>query len=456
MTVVSVSLVRGDPIALGSRQELFVDRYLVEELKGEVGLRLNRPEKREVVLVMDHPPEDATSAYFTVFRDGPKVRMYYRGNTTDDGSEDQTTCYAESADGVHFERPKLGLYEVKGSKENNVCYRGAESAAFAPFKDENPDCKSEERYKAVGYRVIDGKTGSASTLVSADGIHWKRASERPVMTGSFDSLNTARWDPVTKKYRMYSRYWTAGAFAGVRGIQSSESEDFVHWSTQVPNEYPGVGVVEHFYTNAVTAAPGSPHIYLSFPMRFVPERKKVASHPEVGVSDAVFMASRDGVHWDRSMRGAWVSPGLDQKNWTERSNMPAWGIVETSGGDEWSMYVSEHYRWPDNRLRRVTVPRGRLASVHAGSGGGEVVTKAVTFDGGRMVINYATSAVGDVRVEITDGNTIASSEIMYGDELDGVVKWKGDIGGLAGKEVTVKFVMKDADVYGFRFEGGKP
>jgi hypothetical protein len=368
------ALTRADAIELGTRLEMFVDGHLVAEMKGVAGFRLNTPVKREVVLTMDHPPEDATSAYFTVFRDGGKVRMYYRGNTTDDGQENQTTCYAESVDGIRFDRPKLGLYEWNGSKENNICYRGPESAAFAPFKDENPAAKADEKYKAICYRVLN-RTGTVFALASPDGLRWHRMSETPVMPpGSFDSLNTVMWDRERKKYRMFGRYWTGGGFKGVRGIQTAESDDFFHWSKPQAFEY-GEGVpLEHFYTNAVTTAPGAPHVLLSFPMRFVPERKNVSKHPEHGISDAVFMASRDGVHWDRTMREPWVRPGTDERNWTERSNMPAWGIIGTSP-DEWSMYVSEHYRWPDNRLRRVTVERGRFASVHAMDG--EVLTKPV-------------------------------------------------------------------------------
>jgi hypothetical protein len=41
--------------------------------------------------------------------------------------------------------------------------------------------------------------------------------------------------------------------------------------------------------------------------------------------------------------------------------------------DEFSLYISEHYRSADNRLRRMTVPRHRFASMHAGVPGGEFV-----------------------------------------------------------------------------------
>src|SRR5204862_2023166 len=116
---------------------------------------------------------------------------------------------------------------------------------------------------------------------------------------------------------------------------------------------------------------------------------------------AVFLSSRDGVNLDRTFLEAWVRPGLDERNWTQRSNMPAWGIVQLDPG-EFSMYISEHYEWPDNRLRRITVRRHGFASVHAGASGGEFITRPVTFTGKNLILNYATSAAGIIQVEIQD------------------------------------------------------
>ena len=107
-------------------------------------------------------------------------------------------------------------------------------------------------------------------------------------------------------------------------------------------------------------------------------RKKLADAKEPGVSDAVFMSSRDGVNW--TPPATWLRPGPDPHNWTDRNNMPAWGIVQTSP-NEFSMYVSEHYRWPDNRLRRVTVRRHGFVAAHADAKGGEFTTPVLKFAG---------------------------------------------------------------------------
>jgi hypothetical protein len=195
---------------------------------------------------------------------------------------------------------------------------------------------------------------------------------------------------------------------------------------------------------------------LSFPKRFVPERTKLKGYVEPGVSDAVFMSSRDGTHWDRTFREAWIRPGPDQRNWTQRSNMPAWGVVET--GDDFSFYVSEHYDWPDNRLRRVTVPKNRIAGIHADADGGFCVTRPLRFSGSELFVNYSTSAAGSVVVELLDtdhrpvpGFTAAEFEPLYGDELDAVARWNGRrLAEAPVKPVRLRVRLADADVFAIR------
>jgi len=433
---------------ISNRLEPIVDASLIERLDG-ASLQLTPPIRREVVLTLDKPWEGPHSAYFSVFQDAGRVRLYYRGYCPDDMATQQATCYADSDDGVHFDRPELGLYEFQSSKKNNIVYRGIEAHNFAPFKDDNPAAKPDERYKAVG-----GVASKLFAFASPDGIHWRRLREEPILTeGAFDSLNVAFWDSHHKLYRLYSRFWSSGDYAGYRAIQSSTSHDFRNWTHPVPNEYPGNPPQEHFYTNATTPHPGAPHILLSFPMRFVPERTKLSGHSEPGVSDALFMSSRDGIRWNRDFLEAWVRPGLDERNWTHRNNMPAWGIVET--GEEFSLYVSEHYAWPDNRLRRVTVPRNRFASVAAGAGGGTVTTRPLRFSGRRLYLNYSTSAGGSVSCELLkpDGTPIpgftgTDFQPLYGDELDAPVMWKGrNIADAEVNPLRIRFILRDANVY---------
>ena len=446
-------------IAIGSRVEMFVDDWLIDRMS-HLTLELQEPVRREIVLTTDQPWEGRASAYFTAFQDKDRIRLYYRGAIPDDSSDQQITCYAESADGVHFTRPNLGLVEFDGSTANNIIYRGVEAHNFSPFLDQNPNAPADQRYKALG-----GFDGKLHAFTSADGVRWQRLQSDPVLTRSeFDSQNVAFWDTNAGRYRCYSRGWTEPGYRGYRMIQSYTSSDFIHWDEAQPNRYRALDGTEpspeHFYTNATLPCPGATHQLLAFPMRFVPDRTKLVDAPGTGVSDAMLLSSRDGVAWDRTFLEAWLRPGRDQHNWTHRSNMPAWGIVQTAPG-EFSMYATEHYDWPDHRLRRLTVRRHGFASVHAERKAGEFTTRPLSFEGDKLVLNYATSAAGSVQVEIQDADgqpianyALADMKPLFGDELDAVAEWQSgsDLSPLTGETVRFRFVLSDADLFSLRTE----
>ena len=258
---------------------------------------------------------------------------------------------------------------------------------------------------------------------------------------------------------MYIRDWTGEDYGGIRTIRTSTSPDFVQWTKPERCRF-GDTPMEHLYTNATIPYFRAPHIFLSFPMRFVPERTVHRGIPE-GISDAVFMSSRDGLNFDRSFMEAWVRPGLDRNNWVHRNFITAWTLIQT-GPEELSFYWTENYEAPgaECKLRRGTLRLDGFVSVNAPCAGGEFTTKPLTFEGRELVINYSTSAVGSVQVEAqdADGNPIegfalAQCPEIYGDEIEHVVAWEGgsDVSALAANALRLRFVMKDADLYSIRF-----
>src|SRR5688572_13387300 len=89
------------PVEIGTRVEMFVDNWLVDVTRSRgVSLKLETPVRREVVLTTDKPWEGSASAYYTVFQEGARIRLYYRGFIPEggDASDQQVTCYAESSD----------------------------------------------------------------------------------------------------------------------------------------------------------------------------------------------------------------------------------------------------------------------------------------------------------------------------------------------------------------------
>ena len=71
------ALSAAEPIDIGSRRELFVDRHLIEELDG-VRFELHRPQPREVAIRFDKPWELQSPGYATIVRDEEKGRFHVR------------------------------------------------------------------------------------------------------------------------------------------------------------------------------------------------------------------------------------------------------------------------------------------------------------------------------------------------------------------------------------------
>jgi hypothetical protein len=445
--------------AMGSRRELFVDGFLVDDLKG-ASLRLNHPVPKERAITFDMPWEGNTSAYVSVFRDGKRFRMYYRGSNYDWEEREEmhsVVCYAESPDGKAWTKPDLGLYEFGGSKSNNIVWTGVGTHNFAAFRDTKPGCAKEARYKALGGTI---KEGGLMAFQSHDGIHWELMQTEPVITkGKLDSQNLALWDSVAGLYREYHR----GSRDGFRDIMTSTSDDFLRWTEPRFLDF-GDAPREHLYTNAVIPYFRAPHLLLGFPKRFLPKRKKVADHPLPGVSDGVLMSSRDGYHWHRWFE-AFVRPGVQRERWWERNNMVAWGIVPTRGDidedqEEISLYANEGYYETGTGLRRHTIRLDGFVSLHTGDEFGEALTRILTFAGDELLINYSTSAAGSIKAEVTDkeGRPVPGFEMercaeIYGDEIEGTVSWDSDreLRELCGKPVRLRFMMRDADLFSFRF-----
>ncbi len=458
---------------IGSRLELFLDESLIASKHG-VALRLHEPRKAEIALQFDAPWEGSGNHYISVFQDGPLYRMYYRavpGKDLPASGEGWllTVAYAESNDGIHWTKPNLGLVEFQGSKQNNIIWKspepgfGGPASNFAAFKDTNPNALPDELYKATG-----GISDGLFAFVSADGIRWKQKGTEPILRkqfgnrtieNAFDSQNCVFWDSQQEQYVGYIRSMKDG----IRSIRRTTSPDFVHWSFPEWIDL-GDAPLEHFYSAAISPYFRAPHLYVGFPMRYLPDRNAVL--PEkykdalgIGVSDSVFISSRDGVRWQRTFHESFVRPGRNPLNWTDRSNTVAWGLVPT-GKEEMSLYILEHFRLPTVRVRRGVLRTDGFVSVHAGYQEGEFVTKPLVFRGRQLVINYSTSAAGSIRVEIQEANgdpipdfLLQDSPEIFGDAIEQTVAWEqgSTVDALAGKPIRLRFVMKDADLYSIRF-----
>ncbi len=442
---------------IGSRLEPFLDRYLIDRLTGAT-LQLQTPAKAS------RAKSPLIGEYTTVIKDGDRFRAVYRRcNPTYkgkryDGNPGEMTCYAESVDGHEWTQPKLGLVEVNGSRDNNVILRASPfSTNFSPFLDSRSGVPADQRFKATAgladvavaeaQRTQPGEAagikGGLYTFVSPDCIHWRPLSPAPVITMSefgFDSQNVSFWSPIENLYVCYFRSWIGGQ---VRSVSRATSPDFLTWSTPValaPN-FPG----EHLYTSQTHPYFRAPHLYIALPTRF---------HPGRGDStDILLMTARCNAPFDRPFREAFIRPGLDPARWGNRSNYVALNVVPTAPG-EMSIYH-------DHSGDRYVLRTDGFAAIHAGADTGEMLTRPLRFTGKELVLNYATSAGGSVRVELQSGSgqplrgfTLADSRPLVGDAIAQTVHWSSgsDVSTLAGQPVRLRFVMQEADLFALQFQ----
>ena len=472
ITVLSLGLIFAGAVAsaaegptnIGSRRQLFVDRHLIEQTDG-VRLVLHQPQRCQPAIKPEYPWEQYGVSYMVTFRDGEKFRAWYRvdPDQLDKKPRRHMTAYAESEDGIDWQKPTLGIVEFNGSKENNLVWDG-DAGNMAPFRDDNPQADSNERYKAIV------RSRGVYALVSPDGLHWKLAQAEPILTEPpFDSHNIAFWDTHAAEYVVYTRGVRRDGVlgqgmqsrfkSGVRWVRRATSPDFLNWSVLEPIQT-GDAPREEFYTNATIRYERAPDYLLMFPSRFASARKP---QPDWkfgrGVNDIVLLSSRDGMHWHRTFLEAFIRPGLDDGNWHERSLYMERGVLQTSP-TELSLYCMQNWRLPTVHIRRYSLRVDGFASAQAGYEAGTLVTKPLVFSGKQLFLKFATSAVGWLKVELQEadgtameGFTLADCPEILGDKLDAPVSWKsrGDVSQLAGRPVRIKFKMSDADLYALRF-----
>jgi hypothetical protein len=475
----SIGAVAAEPIVLDGQREIFVDDYLIDTMDG-VALQLHQPCYAGEAIRFDNPWEGKFAGYITVFNDGEKYRMYYRGmpEAGSDGTNNEVTCYAESDDGITWTKPNLGIFEYDGSRDNNIILADAApfSHNFAPFHDTNPDAAPEARYKAIaGTRngnKESGNPGGLHIFASPDGIHWKLMHDEPIITeGAFDSQNVGFWSEHEEQYVCYFRTMSETDTGRLRSVSRATSKDGINWSEPVAMSYGGTPR-EHLYTNQTQPYFRAPHIYIALPMRFMPGRQVLTPEQakQLGVhvgdrhsyagdcADCVFMTTRGGSQYDRTFMEAFIRPGTDLGNWASRAGMAAHGVVQT-GPAEMSVYKQFHYAQPSAYLGRYTLRVDGFASIRAPYEQGEWVTKPFVTKGSILELNFATSAAGEVRVEVQsaegdvlEGFSAAECVPIIGDQLDRSVRWSEneDLSQLAGKSIRLRITMQDADIYALR------
>ena len=471
----------------------FFDSSLIDIKKTSAEKVFHSPEKADIVMEFDKPWEKDVS-FMCLVKEPTFLRLYYlagkRLNDEQTAYEMEDTfkvCYAESKDGLIWDRPSLGICEFNGSKNNNILIN--KTIEFFVFKDTNPNCPDEQRYKALyqfKYKLY--------YCYSADGIHF---SEGKIVSGNstFDTLNTAFYDEELGKYVAYVRgmhringrdfpiinnmgAW-AKRYAIVRDIRVMYSDDFINWTFPQRINIEGFDGKSQLYSNNIQKYFRAPRYLVGFPNRYNERKRrwtksyddlcglefrkkrfnisKSSKRYGTVMTDCAFIASSDGVNFSIS-DGAFIKSGREERvdGWIYGDCYPVYGIIETTdklyGCKELSMFCIEGLWGFGAKMARYTLRPDGFMSYSAKSLEKVVKTKKLVFDGTTMEMNFSTSAMGYVYVVISDGKKVLRSGELFGDGLNKKVWFKnGNLDEFKGKEVEIKFIFKEADLYSFRF-----
>ena len=170
---------------ISDRKQLFIDERFFAEREG-IALQMGTPVQHlEPVLRSDRAWEEwGIGAYNTVWREADgrwrcgTTRPCKRGLPMEGA---RRLGYAESADGLHWEKPVLGLVEFRGSRDNNIVAPLVEQQSMqgATVLRRRERATAEERYKLwTKFQPTDeeraqGVEPGLWAMHSADGLHWQ-------------------------------------------------------------------------------------------------------------------------------------------------------------------------------------------------------------------------------------------------------------------------------------------
>ena len=434
---------------VSGKRELLIDDFLFESKRG-ISFKQHAP----VELPSD--PGKPIGHYNTIIQKPDGTYLYYfRGvdsvykGKMFNNHPGEYVGVATSKDGVKWETPDFKLFPGKPVPGNAIIYNGnAISHNLAPFYDTNPDCKPEERYKAVaGVRETKG----LFAYYSADGIHWKPYSATPVMkyepqkTGGhmLDSLNVVFYSETEKCYVMYLRVWkTSDGLKKLRSFAKVTSKDFKNWSEI---EFLKVNRKdEHLYVSGLAPYSRAPQYYVGIATRYFGNRGSA--------TDTALLFSRGGNGIIRPSCEAWVRPGLDPERWLNRMNYITWGIVQETPESILLYHNRKHLMY---RMRT-----DGFVSLNAGLTTGSVMTRILKRNGGNLEFNISTSAGGAFRVEVCDenGNVVPGYSFndmkeFYGDSIAFVPQWKGKtFADLPAGKFRLRMKMRECDLFSISFK----
>ncbi|MHC4529457.1 MAG: hypothetical protein ACYS29_16405 [Planctomycetota bacterium] len=445
-------------VKLGSRKHVFIDDALLDS-KHDLEFVCNPPRNRQE---LNFWPERSAWRPSVVDIDG-KIYLYAPESY---GSDKGNTNLRISADGLNFTKPNLGLYEFEGSTDNALVI--SHRPLYANFfRDLNPMARPEAKYKMTAWLSNRG----VYLYVSPDGIHWRRneTAMLPIISGGDAETY---WDDQRGLYVTFLRrdtghYTKENPGHGRAEVYFDTREVFKTWPfKKLKKPYfhtfslpcpTGEGLTlfkenktGQVYRSRAIKYPWAPDTYVAFPWRFKADDE--TRRVDLGVS-------RDGLNWRFFADQKWYAEPPEGAE----EVLSMYGLIRR--GDEIWQYIDEGGAHGSTRGRSKTRVYARViqrldgfVSLDAGKETGIAVTRPLTFEGDKLVLNVAAAGKGLVEIQDEEGKampgfSMADCDPIETDSIRRVVSWKGgsNVAALAGKSVRLKFELQNAKLFALQF-----
>ncbi|MDI6828632.1 MAG: hypothetical protein QME62_09130 [Armatimonadota bacterium] len=440
-------------------RRLFLDAMVVEESKGLKRV-FHSAEKFEGNPILKHekPWEgDGVCVGGTIMWMGGKLTMRYRcwGKNAV-----HHACYAESTDGINWERPNLGMVEYDGSKNNNILPYGNGCI----IKVRKPKSK-EEQWAMFSYH----REKNATVVFSEDTFNWRWDKQK---TNLFKTSDVVKffYDPFEDRY--VATYKTPNRRHRAVGI--ALSKDCLNWYKPYEGAIVGADDLDpdatQFYGMPVFPYQG---LYIGLPWiyhaRWIkygnyesPKQMYEAQEGSPRTVDVQLAWSWNLIQWTRTPeRKPFIALGPKGK-WD-------WGMIYTARnpvivGDKLYFYYygcdNIHDIVDDVRcnIGLATLRIDGFCSMRAGEKEGWFISRREVFETPQVIINAKVRTGGYIQAELLDrwnrilpGFSRQECVPFDGDSVKHVMGWKTKTfpADLQDADKKIRFYLKNADIYSY-------
>ena len=457
-------------VSIDVGRQLFVDDFLIERTDFTRTFHLAEKFSGNPVLVPTTPdelgPADSQRAvvylgHGGVFFDPPAqhFKMWYTADWRGG------LALATSRDAIHWERPNLGLAGGNLVLPRSSPQVGGDNAVWLDTNAANP----AERIKFITDRkpnTSDKRQSHYLSTIAADG----RVNGETAAGGAADYCSFF--------YNPFRRVWVYSIKreGGPRGrsrnyaespvfLKAQAFESSVYWTNadRLDAPDPKIGDAPQLYSLSAIAYESI--LLGAFQIHLGPHNGICATgkFPKTTVIKLGF--SRDGFHWSRPDRRAFIAPTGRDGDWDRGYVHTTTGVCLVVGDKLYFPYCAYSGVAPDGHrgmytgasVGIATLRRDGFASMDAGEKTGTLTTRPVTFSGNRLFVNVAAPS-GELRAEVLDetGNVIAPftaakcvpvrvdstlHEVTWGDGAD--------LAPLRGKPVRFRFHLNNGSFYSF-------